>query len=214
MEAKARAPYLYTPLLRLHIRCRWCSPLHESWRSSHPHHHPWSTSRIIPGLKSHIASFDLESEERTTVIDGSVTKYSSPEEERWYMVLAEFKGYLSVVQTVGPRYHWGDRYTTIWFLVDPEKSIWVKKFTIHMPKSWCYLKALEILGDGRVLMLNSFKKHDDEALFDAQCILQPKNRGSYRHNGEWWGFHRPVDTLYWEPLVSHFLISLHYTVQQ
>ncbi|RCV07216.1 hypothetical protein SETIT_1G226600v2 [Setaria italica] len=119
-----------------------------------------------------IASFDLESEEWKMVIDGPVTE--CPKEEKWDMVLAEFKGNLSVVQTVA-FYNCRDRepYTNIWLLVDPEKSIWVKKHTIHMPKSCCHFKALAILGDGRVLTLNNFEKDDDdEAFLDSQCILQ------------------------------------------
>ncbi|KAL6603717.1 hypothetical protein ACP70R_044078 [Stipagrostis hirtigluma subsp. patula] len=47
--------------------------------------------------------------------------------------------------------------TNIWLLVDSEKSVWVKEYTIQVPE--CFqIKALEVLGDGRILLLNTFKK--------------------------------------------------------
>ncbi|CAO1944049.1 unnamed protein product [Urochloa humidicola] len=123
-----------------------------------------------------IASFDLESEEWKAVIDGPPAATECPKEEgRWQwqeMVLAELKCTLSVVQTVRSRCHPDDGYTNIWLLVDREKSIWVKGYTIRRPRSWWYFKVLDILGDGRILMLNSIKKDDDVDFFDAACILQ------------------------------------------
>ncbi|CAN6244468.1 unnamed protein product [Urochloa humidicola] len=114
-----------------------------------------------------IASFDLESEEWKTVIDGPPTG-ERPKEERWEMVLADLKGTLSVVQTKWSCYH-SD--VDIWLLVDPENSVWIKRYTIRRPRSWCYFKALDICADGRILMLNSFIK-DGQDLLDTQCILQ------------------------------------------
>ncbi|CAL4887646.1 unnamed protein product [Urochloa decumbens] len=117
-----------------------------------------------------IASFDLESEEWKMVIDGPPTG-ERQKGEKWEMVLAELKGTLSVVQTVWSRCH-PQGYTNIWLLVDPAKSVWVKEYTVRRPRSWSYFKALDILADGRILMLNSFNKDDDVDFFDAPCILQ------------------------------------------
>ncbi|CAL5021768.1 unnamed protein product [Urochloa decumbens] len=118
-----------------------------------------------------IASFDLESEEWKMLIDGPPAG-ERQKGETWEMVLAELKGTLSVVQTVWSRSHPQGGYTNIWLLVDPAKSVWVKEYTIRRPRSWCYFKALDILADGRILMLNSFKKDDDVDSLDGPCILQ------------------------------------------
>jgi hypothetical protein len=40
-----------------------------------------------------------------------------------------------------------------------------------MPEGWCLFKPLEILVDGRMLMLNAFKKKE-ENMCDVQCVLQ------------------------------------------
>ncbi|CAN6238254.1 unnamed protein product [Urochloa humidicola] len=102
------------------------------------------------------------------VIDGPpVTE--CPEEESWEMVLAELRGTVSVVQTVSSRCH-SDSYTNIWLLVDPDKSVWAKGYTIRRPSSLWYSKVLDILADGRILMLNSNK--DDRGLYHTPDILQ------------------------------------------
>ncbi|CAN6207051.1 unnamed protein product [Urochloa humidicola] len=119
-----------------------------------------------------IATFDLESEEWKEMIDG-------PGMELWKdgescgIVLAELKATLNIVQTVYYpfSYQYGHGYGTcidIWLLVDSKKSIWVKQYTIQMPRSLFRNKALDVLGDGRILLLNGFWK-------------QERDRFSYRH---------------------------------
>ncbi|TVU08419.1 hypothetical protein EJB05_41823, partial [Eragrostis curvula] len=51
-------------------------------------------------------------------------------------------------------------YTTayIWLLVDSETSMWVKGYTIQSPNSLYRVKALEVLRDGRLLLLNTFEQ--------------------------------------------------------
>ena len=48
-------------------------------------------------------------------------------------------------------------YTNVWLLVDPEKSVWVKAYTIPMPRTASIVEALEVLGDGTILLLSTFE---------------------------------------------------------
>jgi hypothetical protein len=141
------------------------------------HRSPFHTGRPLRPLitSSHvcIASFDLESEEwKPTIISGPPVN----KDVGWEMALAALKGSLCLIQTdagLGQNNNIGRRYYTknIWFLVDSERSIWVKKYAIQMPEGWCLFKPLEILVDGRMLMLNAFKKKE-ENMCDVQCVLQ------------------------------------------
>ncbi|TVU29930.1 hypothetical protein EJB05_21526, partial [Eragrostis curvula] len=123
-----------------------------------------------PASWNRIAVFDLESEEWKTTIDGPPVG-SPNREEKWEMALAELrKGTLCLVQMIGTRRRCqGDRCANVWLLVD---SVWVKEYEIQMPKTWIMFRAIEILGDGRILTLNGFKEDGDEYYWHARCILQ------------------------------------------
>ncbi|XP_021317842.1 F-box protein At5g65850 [Sorghum bicolor] len=74
-----------------------------------------------------IAAFDLESEEwKAEVINGPTLMRHHKEEELWCIALVEIKGTLAVVDA-----HVDNQDVTIWLLVDPEKSVWVKECRIQ-----------------------------------------------------------------------------------
>ncbi|KAG0531301.1 hypothetical protein BDA96_04G011900 [Sorghum bicolor] len=143
---------------------------------------PWSPP--ISMCHVSIASFDLESEEwKPTIISGPSSASPLNKDVGWEMALAPLKGSLCLIQTDIIRnnnnnnnHHPGSRcYCTknIWFLVDSERSIWVKEYAIQMTEGWCLFKPLEILVDGRILMLNAFKKKEQKLSDDdVQCVLQ------------------------------------------
>ncbi|KAL6634254.1 hypothetical protein ACP70R_026925 [Stipagrostis hirtigluma subsp. patula] len=114
-----------------------------------------------------LASFDLESEEWKTMINGPPIEC-----QRGEMALAELKGMLSLVQVVGS-FHRNTRepYVNIWLLVDSERSTWVKQYKIQVPRGCCLFKVLEIMDDGRILILNA-SKEKEQNLYDIQCVLQ------------------------------------------
>jgi F-box interacting protein len=102
-----------------------------------------------------IAAFDLESEE-WKMINGQAFGI---QEKIWHVKLIELKGCLGVVQFLGnspffcePHDHC---YAIIWLLVDSNKSVWVKEYTIEMPKTWRWPRQLWALDDGRILFLVS-----------------------------------------------------------
>ncbi|KAK3154207.1 hypothetical protein QOZ80_2BG0187660 [Eleusine coracana subsp. coracana] len=128
-------------------------------------------SQAKPQCWNRIAAFDLESEEWKTTLNGPPFGYPK-EKESWDTSLAELrKGTLSMVQAVRSIDYPSHRYTNIWRLVNPDKSVWVKECTIRMNITWRLFKALEIFGDGRILMLNAFHK-ENELLSDIPCFLQ------------------------------------------
>ncbi|RLM80817.1 hypothetical protein C2845_PM12G16200 [Panicum miliaceum] len=143
---------------------------------------PNDHGRRCPGYPR-IASFDLGSEEwRKTVIGAPRTGWSD-EVSGCHMRLAELKGTLSVLQTVGAGYdNSDDRDTNIWLLVDPKKSIWVKGHTIRTPKSWGWFRALDIFVDGRILMLNYYltttSGKDDQDLCGAHLQFYNTSTGA------------------------------------
>ncbi|OEL21660.1 hypothetical protein BAE44_0017321 [Dichanthelium oligosanthes] len=95
-----------------------------------------------------------------------------------------------MVQTVSrPIKH--EPYVNIWFLVDSEKSVWVKNYVIQMHESWYGFEAMpETLVDGRMLLLNFVKKQEQEShapkwilqLYDA--TLRRWRRGSHSLDGD------------------------------
>ncbi|KAF8687244.1 hypothetical protein HU200_042913 [Digitaria exilis] len=103
-----------------------------------------------------LASFDFESEDWTERIDGP-TMGLGKDVESYRFALAELKGTLNMVQTVSCSHTNQvdyDLYINIWLLIDPKKSSWIKQHTIHMPQNVYNVKVLDVLGDGRILLLN------------------------------------------------------------
>lgn len=94
---------------------------------------PWAKP-LIMSSHEYIVSFNLESEEwKPTIIGGPPVS----KDVRWdKQALATLKGSLCLIRT---DHHVGSCYCTkgIWFLVDSERSIWVKEYAIQMPGSWC-----------------------------------------------------------------------------
>ncbi|KAL6603714.1 hypothetical protein ACP70R_044075 [Stipagrostis hirtigluma subsp. patula] len=117
----------------------------------------WSLfAHAHPG-KNHIAAFDLESEGWKTTIHGPAIDPKRPG-ERWHTALGELKGALSMVKIVQFHRHDPHTITDIWMLVDSEKSVWVKAYVIQSPKCWYVVKPLDVLRDGRLLLLRTVDK--------------------------------------------------------
>nr|XP_034591813.1 uncharacterized protein LOC117853605 [Setaria viridis] len=124
------------------------------------------TTASLRSPRSHVACFDLESEEWKTTIEAPATEWPK-EEERWEITIGELKGTLSMVETVRSLMD-GTAYTNIWLLVDSEKSVWVKEYTIHMPRTVSLVEALEVLGDGTILLLSTFEMEGNSHLFERK----------------------------------------------
>jgi hypothetical protein len=141
LETKAGAPYPYSPSLSgfHHCHCWWYSLLLLHIGT------PAHSKRPGPPGWNCIASFDLESEEWKATINGPPIGYPN-EDASWDITIAVLRGSLCLVQTVGGPC---SRYTSIWILVDTEKSTWVKQYTVQMPECWQFFNALDILVDGR-----------------------------------------------------------------
>ncbi|CAL5054153.1 unnamed protein product [Urochloa decumbens] len=105
-----------------------------------------------------IAAFDLKSEEWTETINGPPMGQCKD----GTIALAEFKATLNMVQTVRtPAYDDGHGLcTNIWALIDSKKSIWIKQYTIEIPRNLFLHRVLDVLSDGRILLLNSFWKQE------------------------------------------------------
>ncbi|CAN6163213.1 unnamed protein product [Urochloa humidicola] len=119
-----------------------------------------------------IATFNLESEEWTETIDGPEIG-PGKDGEAWDFALAELKATLNMVHTV---YYYSvsdedgyGAYANIWLLIDSKKSIWVKQYTIQMPRNLLPIKALDVVCDGRVLLLNQKVEQDE---FPYRHVLQ------------------------------------------
>jgi hypothetical protein len=99
-----------------------------------------------------IAAFDLEREEwKAEVINGPTLMRHHMVEEIWCIALVEIKGTLALVDAHVDN----DQHVSIWLLVDPDKSVWVKECTIQMPKNSTWTTKLlgDVLGDRRMLLL-------------------------------------------------------------
>ncbi|KAF8658620.1 hypothetical protein HU200_008467 [Digitaria exilis] len=105
---------------------------------------PCSIHCFVPG-RNRVAAFDLETEEWKPVIQ-------FPRATMWPTCLVELNGTLAMVESEE-----GLCQTNVWLLVDSEKSIWIKQHVIQMHKSW-RIEPLEVLGDGRVLLMNLVEK--------------------------------------------------------
>ncbi|KAK3134271.1 hypothetical protein QOZ80_6AG0547090 [Eleusine coracana subsp. coracana] len=121
-----------------------------------------------------ITSFDLESEEwKTTVMDGPFM--GRPKEgHSWTVALVELNGTLGMVQNIWCRQKLRSSEINIWLLVDPEKSIWTRKYAIHVPRDVFLMKVLDVLDHGRVLLLTSFLSVAEKyrGLLGKKSILQ------------------------------------------
>uniref|UniRef100_K3Y2Z1 Uncharacterized protein n=1 Tax=Setaria italica TaxID=4555 RepID=K3Y2Z1_SETIT len=137
-----------------------------AWRQLRRNQRPLPARAMAARPPSHVACFDLESEEWKTTIEAPATEWPK-EEERWEITIGELKGTLSMVETVRSLMD-GTAYTNIWLLVDSEKSVWVKEYTIHMPRTVSLVEALEVLGDGTILLLSTFEMEGNSHLFERK----------------------------------------------
>ncbi|CAL5039777.1 unnamed protein product [Urochloa decumbens] len=146
---------------------------------------PRSPPALAPGSPlhggSHVARLDLETEEWMTTVKAPATEWPK-EGERWEITIGELKGTLSMVETVRSHLD-GTACTNIWLLVDPEKGVWVKEYTVHMPRTVSLVEALEVLGDGTVLLLSTFEIEGEgkySYLFEGEktCVLQLYDPGT------------------------------------
>ncbi|CAN6216067.1 unnamed protein product [Urochloa humidicola] len=113
--------------------------------------------------KKRVAAFNLESEEWTETIDGPGMGPRKDHKEGWIYALAELKATLNMIRTSYCPLSYQDDIgvnAQIWLLVDSKKSIWVKQYAIQMPENLFDVKALNALGDGRILFLNRKDKFD------------------------------------------------------
>ena len=71
--------------------------------------------------------------------------------EIWCIALVEIKGTLAMVDAHVD----SDQDVSIWLLVDPDKSVWVKECTIQMPTNYTWPTKLlgVVFGDRRMLLL-------------------------------------------------------------
>jgi hypothetical protein len=105
-----------------------------------------------------IATFNLESEEwKANTIEGPPLGRKK-EYDKWRITLTELKGTLCKVHNVQHHAVFGVNYANIWLLKDPDRSVWVKEYKIQMPERLLFTKPLDVLLDGRVLLLNTFQK--------------------------------------------------------
>ncbi|CAL5041572.1 unnamed protein product [Urochloa decumbens] len=136
---------------------------------------------FAPTWRSHVARLDLETEEWMTTVKAPATEWPK-EGERWEITIGELKGTLSMVETVRSHLD-GTACTNIWLLVDPEKGVWVKEYTMPMPRTVSLVEALEVLGDGTVLLLSTFEIEGEgkySYLFEGEktCVLQLYDPGT------------------------------------
>ncbi|KAL6603715.1 hypothetical protein ACP70R_044076 [Stipagrostis hirtigluma subsp. patula] len=125
---------------------------------------------FAPRGTSSIVSLDLEIEQWKTTIKGPVIQCSE-KGERWEIALCELNGALSLVETVHSPLD--GSYANIWLLVDSDKSIWVKEYTIQMPKTVFLVRALDVLIDGRVLLFSAFGIGEEQYRFpESSYIMQ------------------------------------------
>ncbi|CAN6163214.1 unnamed protein product [Urochloa humidicola] len=115
-----------------------------------------------------IAAFDLESEKWTETINGPPME-PWKEGESWTIALAEFKATLSMIHTFRTRAY--GYCTNIWVLIDSKKSIWVKQYTIQRPRNLLPVKVLDVLSDGKILLLNTFWRQD-QTILSYRYIIQ------------------------------------------
>ncbi|CAL5049084.1 unnamed protein product [Urochloa decumbens] len=129
-----------------------------------------------------VASFDLEREEWKETIHGPELRWPKPW-ERWSVALGELKGTVCFVQTVRSGLHGPYTDVNIWLLADPERSLWIKEYKVYSTSSLFSVKPLEVLFDGRLLLLKTI----DEvygASYSYTHILQ-----LYDPSGTYGGFH-------------------------
>ncbi|XP_066334230.1 putative F-box protein At3g10240 [Miscanthus floridulus] len=114
---------------------------------------PYDTYPRTPGW-NRIAAFDLEREVWMETINGPPMGWFEVEQKEWRIALTELKGTLCMVHNIqGPNYL--GPYANIWRFIDYNKSVWVKAYMIRLPEECLYIKPLDVLDDGRILLLNT-----------------------------------------------------------
>jgi F-box interacting protein len=99
-----------------------------------------------------VAAFDLESELWMKTITGPPLRLMVEQD----IALTELKETLCMVHSIECTDNLGglSLYANVWRLIDYNKSVWVKVYTIRMPAECLFTKVLDVLDDGRILLLN------------------------------------------------------------
>ncbi|CAL5039773.1 unnamed protein product [Urochloa decumbens] len=143
----------------------WCTPTVAGVL----YYLPCSSDCLIPG-RNRVAAFDLETEEWKPTIE-------FPEGVKMQMSLVELKGTLAMVHfEAGPR----SCQTNVWMLDDSERGVWVKQHAIQMHKSWRVIEPLEILSDGRMLLLNLVETQEHYS-YPLGWVLQLRDPNTGAH---------------------------------
>ena len=135
----------------------WCVPSRREFSTDVPSMAS-STSCLttliqeLPGW-NRIAAFDLESEVWMETINGPSMGWFEVEQKEWRIALMELKGTLCMVHNIQDPNYLGP-YANIWRFIDYNKSVWVKAYMIRLPEECLYIKPLDVLDDGRILLLN------------------------------------------------------------
>jgi F-box interacting protein len=129
--------------------------------------------------RNRVAAFDLESEEwKPEMIKCPPLQCK---EDQWHMSvsLTELKGTLCVVHNILRLDSYRGCYVYIWLLMDPNKSIWDKKYRIQMPeRSLIFTEPLDILDDGTILLLLNASRKAGNGESYHRYILQFYNFGN------------------------------------
>ncbi|TVU08417.1 hypothetical protein EJB05_41821, partial [Eragrostis curvula] len=104
------------------------------------------------GLWNRVGRFDLESEVWKAMIDGP-PELRRPKPGQRLLAIGELKSTLTMVETIQSPY----TSAYIWLLVDSERSMWVKGYTVQSVNMLYRVKPLEVLRDGRLLLLKTFE---------------------------------------------------------
>ncbi|CAN6176455.1 unnamed protein product [Urochloa humidicola] len=109
-----------------------------------------------PVASDSVIPFDLEDEEWKKVIRGPLSMREQLDHTSSISVTA-LSGTLSMVHLATHETDLRaatDPHADIWFLADVENNIWVKKYTVKMASSLCNMQVVNILGDGRIVIVN------------------------------------------------------------
>ncbi|XP_051198197.1 F-box/kelch-repeat protein At3g23880 [Lolium perenne] len=105
-----------------------------------------------------VLSFDLETEEwRSKTIQGPLTRDTELWSKTDRVRLTGLSDTLCMIQTE-------ECHANMWLLVDADKSIWVKKYTLPMVKPFYMIEPLSVMPDGVKLLLYYRPANWDESV--------------------------------------------------
>ncbi|KQJ92983.1 hypothetical protein BRADI_3g02036v3 [Brachypodium distachyon] len=110
-------------------------------------HHRWAPRRRV-------ALFDLESEEWKEAIKGPPPRTDGRElrwNTTWDLRITELNNALCMVQC--DKHMVDDHYTNIWLLIDSDKNVWIKAYTIPMAPTTCRYVPLRMTHDANRLTI-------------------------------------------------------------